>query len=66
LPAVLVYQAITYVMPIMIGAAMYLVWRRRTGGERAVRRGAGRGHGATAGVRGLTLDPDWRIQVRYK
>ena len=31
LAAVLVYRAITYVMPIMIGAAMYVVWRTRTG-----------------------------------
>ena len=31
LAAVLVYRAITYVMPIMIGAAMYFVWRSRTG-----------------------------------
>ena len=30
LAAVLVYRAITYVMPIMIGAAMYVVWRTRT------------------------------------
>ena len=33
LAAVLVYRAITYVMPIMIGAAMYVVWRSRTGSE---------------------------------
>ena len=30
LAAVLVYRAITYVMPIIIGAAMYVVWRSRT------------------------------------
>ena len=30
LAAVLVYRAITYVMPIVIGAAMYVVWRSRT------------------------------------
>ncbi len=31
LAAVLVYRAVTYVMPIMSGAARYLVWRSRTG-----------------------------------
>jgi hypothetical protein len=35
LAAVLVYRAITYVMPIMIGAAMYVVWRSRTGAASA-------------------------------
>ena len=29
------YRAITYVMPIMIGAAMYVVWRSRTGAASA-------------------------------
>ncbi len=35
LAAVLVYRTITYVMPIMIGAAMYVVWRSRGGARNA-------------------------------
>ncbi len=49
LAAVLVYRAITYVMPIMIGAALYLVWRSRSGTGADAADPAGEPHGAITG-----------------
>ncbi len=52
LAAVLVYRLITYVMPIMFGAVLYLFWRGGAHARSATRRNGG-------AAQGQRLEPEW-------